>query len=205
MSPRATNVKAHPSQDRSLKISKAPTLYHSPPLMLTAPHQSCLASFRSEVRPFLETLGSSSHLQPSICMRIDGYLPMSATCNNVTCAGSRVGALCRRLKNLLSATSLWTTLHKNFSFAKPHTALTNARLQHAKSYEAAKSTKSALQAGLAFPHSVGLRTQTGLAWKYPTQIGKPLTQSQPSLTQSKIGVTQPSSTGLGLGELLGTP
>ena len=136
MSPRATNVKAHPSQDRSLKISKAPTLYHSPPL--------------------------------------------------------------RRLKNLLSATSLWTTLHKNFSFAKPHTALTNARLQHAKSYEAAKSTKSALQAGLAFPHSVGLRTQTGLAWKYPTQIGKPLTQSQPSLTQSKIGVTQPSSTGLGL-------
>ena len=51
---------------------------------------------------------------------------------------------------------------------------------------------------MAFPHSVGLRTQTGLAWKYPTQIGKPLTQSQPSLTQSKIGVTQPSSTGLGL-------
>lgn len=139
MSPRATNVKAHPSQDRSLKRAIS-------------------------------------------CCREQ----------------SRVGALCRRLKNLLSATSLWTTLHKNFSFAKPHTALTNARLQHAKSYEAAKSTKSALQAGLAFPHSVGLRTQTGLAWKYPTQIGKPLTQSQPSLTQSKIGVTQPSSTGLGL-------
>ena len=61
-----------------------------------------------------------------------------------------------------------------------------------------KAQKVLWQAGLAFPHSVGLRTQTGLAWKYPTRIGKPLTQSQPSLTQSKIGVTQPSSTGLGL-------
>ena len=52
--------------------------------------------------------------------------------------------------------------------------------------------------GWLFHTVLGSQPKVGLAWKFPAQTGKPPTQSRPGLTQSKIRVTQPSSTGLGL-------